>query len=65
MNEAVFHSSRGLARQYEPQSVKPGEEFDRVRTLEQEIICVDQEIDQRVYELYGLTDEEIRIVEGK
>ena len=25
---------------------------------------VDSEIDRRVYELYGLTEEEIRIVEG-
>jgi len=26
---------------------------------------VDNEIDQRVYQLYGLTEEEVKIVEGK
>ena len=26
---------------------------------------VDNEIDQRVYQLYGLTEEEIKIVEGR
>jgi hypothetical protein len=28
------------------------------------IAITDQQIDQLVYELYGLTEEEIRIVEG-
>ena len=37
---------------------KPG-----VRNLEKQIAQVDAEIDQRVYELYRLTDEEIKIVE--
>jgi type I restriction-modification system DNA methylase subunit len=54
-----------LALQKERQSVRPEEEFDRVRNLEREIARVDQEIDQRVYALYGLTEEEIAIVERK
>mgnify|MGYP003309733511 CR=1 FL=1 len=33
--------------------------------LSQKITATDSEIDQKVYELYGLTDEEIAIVEGK
>ena len=33
-------------------------------TLQRQIDGVDQQIDQLVYELYDLTDEEIRIVEG-
>ena len=33
-------------------------------SLEQEIAATDKEIDNLVYELYGLTDEEIKIVEG-
>jgi len=33
-------------------------------SLQRQIDAVDQQIDQLVYELYGLTDEEIRIVEG-
>ena len=32
--------------------------------LQNEITRIDQEIDQLVYELYGLTEEEIRVVEG-
>jgi hypothetical protein len=33
--------------------------------LPREINVTDEQIDQLVYELYGLTDEEIRIVEGR
>ena len=32
--------------------------------LEREIAATDRQIDALVYELYGLTDEEIKIVEG-
>ncbi|MBM2815444.1 MAG: hypothetical protein HW421_2206 [Ignavibacteria bacterium] len=39
-------------------------EFDR-KHIEQYIARTDKEIDSLVYELYGLTEEEIRIVEGK
>ncbi|MBM2815438.1 MAG: hypothetical protein HW421_2200 [Ignavibacteria bacterium] len=38
-------------------------EFDR-KHLEQYMTSTDKEIDALVYELYGLTEEEIRIVEG-
>jgi hypothetical protein len=34
-------------------------------TLQRQIDATDKQIDQLVYELYGLTEEEIRIVEGK
>ena len=40
------------------------EDLDRVRALERQIAQTDDEIDKRVYELYGLTEEEIKIVEG-
>ena len=53
-----------LALQKERQSVRREDDLDRVRNLEREIAQVDAEIDQRVYALYGLTEEEIRIVEG-
>ena len=36
-----------------------------VAALEAEIARLDREIDERVYELYGLTEDEIRIVEGR
>jgi hypothetical protein len=54
-----------LALQKERLAVRPEEDLDRVRNLEKQIAQVDAEIDQRVYALYGLTEEEIRIVEGK
>ena len=37
-------------------------ELDR---LEREIATTDREIDELVYELYGITDEERRIIEGR
>lgn len=33
------------------------------QALERQIAATDRQIDQLVYELYGLTDQEIRIVE--
>lgn len=53
-----------LALQKERQSVRREDDFDRVRNLERQIAQVDAEIDQRVNALYGLTEEEIRIVES-
>jgi hypothetical protein len=38
---------------------------EETNTLQSEIDRTDKEIDQVVYELYGLTEEEIRIVEDK
>ena len=37
---------------------------EQARSLCSRIAATDQEIDRRVYELYGLTEEEIKIVEG-
>ena len=34
------------------------------RNLERQIALVDAEIDQKVYTLYGLTEDEVKIVEG-
>jgi len=54
-----------LAWQKERQSVRREDDLDRVRNLEREIVRVDEEIDRRVYVLYGLSPEEINIIEGK
>ena len=54
-----------LVLQKERQSVRREDDLDRVRNLERQIAQVDAEIDQRVYGLYGLSPDEIRIVEGK
>jgi hypothetical protein len=53
-----------LALQKERQSVRREDDLDRVRDLERQIAQVDAEIVQRVYSVYGLTEEEIKIVEG-
>jgi len=34
------------------------------RHLERETATIDEQIDELVYELYGLTDDEIKLVEG-
>ena len=61
----VFNAEeKMLALQKERQSVRREDDLDRVRNLERQIAQVDAEIDQRVYALYGLTEEEIKIVEG-
>jgi hypothetical protein len=54
-----------LALQKERQSVRREDDLDRVRNLERQIAQVDAEIDQRVYALYGLTEDEVKLVEGK
>lgn len=43
--------------------VSPEEDLDRARILDRRINEVDSEIDRKVYQLYGLTEEEIKIVE--
>ena len=46
-------------------SARREDDLDRVRNLERQIAQVDAQIDQRVYALYGLSPDEIIIVEGK
>jgi len=53
-----------VALQKEHQSVRREDDLDRVRNLERQIAQVDAEIDRRVYALYGLVEEEIKIIEG-
>lgn len=64
-DEIVSLVQKMLALQKERQTARPEDDFDRARNLDREIERVDTEIDQRVYALYGLTEEEIKIVEGK
>jgi hypothetical protein len=54
-----------LALHKERAPLDPSQHFDEARKLDRRIAEVDDEIDRRVYALYGLTEEEIRIVEGK
>ncbi|MBI5729358.1 MAG: N-6 DNA methylase [Candidatus Magasanikbacteria bacterium] len=41
------------------------ENSDQWQRLKEEIVKTDQKIDEEVYKLYGLTEEEIKVVEGK
>jgi hypothetical protein len=38
---------------------------DEIQKVEHKIAHANEEIDQRVYQLYRLTEKEIKIVEGK
>ena len=38
---------------------------NEINTIQAEIAKTDKEIDEMVYELYGLTEEEVGIVEGR
>lgn len=64
-DEIVSLVEKMLALQKERQAVTPEEDLDRVRSLERQIAQVDKEIDQKVYVLYGLTEDEIKVVEGE
>jgi hypothetical protein len=63
-DEIVGLVERMLALQKERQSVRREDDLDRVRNLERQIAQVDAEIDRRVYALYGLTEDDIKVVEG-
>ena len=54
LTKSMLGLHRRLAAEKHPQ---------RVEQIQREIEAVDRQIDQLVYELYGLTEEEIRIVE--
>ena len=45
-------------------NIKKNETPHRIEIIKREIDSVDKQIDQLVYKLYGLTEEEIKIVEG-
>lgn len=62
--EIVQLVEKMLALQKERQAVRPEDDLDRARTLNREIEKTDAEIDRRVYSLYGLTEDEIKIVEN-
>jgi hypothetical protein len=64
-DEIVRLVEKLLALQKERQFVRREDDLDRVRNLERQIAQVDAEIDQRVYALYGLTEDEIAIVEQR
>ncbi len=64
-DEIVKLVEKMLMLQKEHQAVRPEDDLDRARNLDREIASVDAEIDKRVYALYSLTEEEIKVIEGK
>ncbi|WKZ48839.1 MAG: N-6 DNA methylase [Anaerolineales bacterium] len=62
-DEIVKLVEKMLALQKERQSVRPEDDLDHARNLDRQIKEVDSEIDEKVYNLYGLTDEEKKIIE--
>jgi type I restriction-modification system DNA methylase subunit len=62
-DEIVKMVEEMLALQKQRQQAEAGKEDIRF-ALQKRIQALDEEIDARVYRLYGLTEEEIRIVEG-
>ncbi|MDP1624199.1 MAG: N-6 DNA methylase [bacterium] len=63
-DEIVKLVEKMLNLQKEYSSLRPEEEHDKFRDLEKKISRLDDDIDERVYKLYGLSDEEINIVKG-
>jgi len=64
-DEIIQFVEKILALHKERQSVRPEDNLDHARNLDRRIKDIDSEIDKRVFKLYGLSDEEIKIVEGK
>jgi hypothetical protein len=64
-DEIVSLVEKMLSLQKELQSFTSKLYQDEIREVERKIAHVDEEINQRVYRLYGLSEEEIKIVEGK
>ncbi len=61
--QAIIDNIRAEAKKGAPQQAKR-EKLPRADALKRRIDEVDAEIDQIVYQLYGLTEEEIKVVEG-
>lgn len=64
-DEIVKLVEKMLILQKERQAVRPEDNLDIARNLDRKIKEVDTEINEQVFKLYGLSDEEIKIVEGK
>jgi len=60
-----YRKARDLGESHGMQSMRCEDALDRFRNLERQIAQADAEIDQRVYALYGLTEDEVKVVEGK
>lgn len=62
--ETMIKTKRCFALAQHDESGKPMSEVDK-KLLEQRIVLIDSQINAAVYKLYGLTETEIKVVEGK
>jgi hypothetical protein len=65
MEQSVEPLSKVVRDMLEMQKQFPGTTGSARAALETRIAATDRQIDQLVYKLYGLTEEEIGIVEGE
>ena len=63
-NAPLFKGGQALEPVWGGSNINPYADWPSDK-IESEIATTDAEIDRMVYDLYGLTDEEIAIVEGK
>ena len=64
-NELSILAEKILQSNQELDKIDPILDKEEYEENKKEIEKIDKEIDQRVYRLYGLTAEEIKIVEGE
>ena len=64
IEKPVSNFKRIFSLQKERQSVRPEEDLDRARSIDKQIAQVDTEIDRKVYALYGLMEDEVKVVGG-
>lgn len=64
-DEIVKLVEKMLVLQKDRQAVRPEDNLDIARNLDRKIKEVDTEINEKVFKLYGLSDEEIRVVKGE
>lgn len=64
-SEIVALVEKILALQKQRQAVRPEDNLDHARNLDRQIKDINSEIDKRVFKLYGLSEEEIKLVDGK
>jgi len=62
--ESAYTETERLAKSLKDMPAALYDGLDRVHNLEPEIVCVDSGIDKLGHVLYGLTEKELKIVEG-
>ena len=64
-DELIKLADKMLVKNKELQKLDPIMDDKEYNELKEEIEITDKKIDQKIYELYGLTEEEIKTIENK